>query len=186
MGCYVILLTGLVALFMVNVEANGGFGGAYLGCPDCFCALEAKVKDKEFNAAFLPWFQSVFRKELFTCPKTTYNYRRCECAEVRTIIKCSLTVYRIKAVTGEKVSVFNFYPSLVTVFVNVINQFTILTRGGIDYQKYFVLKQDYTLHPDQIVFRAVLGKMFRCLSFCMFELNVTFIHLRSYRHGAYL
>ena len=120
MGCYVILLMSVVALFAMH-EVAGERRGYFIGCPDCFCALEAKLKDKKFNAKFLPWFQSVFRKELFTCPKSTYYYKRCECAEVRTIIKCSLTVYRIKAVPGKKVSVFNFYPSLVTIFVNVIN-----------------------------------------------------------------
>ena len=106
MGCYVIVLMGVVALFIKHVDAMGGLLVPRYECPNCFCALEAKFKDKTSNAGFGPWFQSVFRKELFTCPKSTYYYRRCECAEVLTIIKCSLAVWKIRAVPGEKVSVF--------------------------------------------------------------------------------
>ena len=105
MGCYVRLLMSFMALSMVHVAA-GEFRDIYHGCPDCFCALEAKLKDKKFNEGFGPWFQSVFRKEPFTCPPTNYYYRRCECTEVRTITSCSLDVWRIRAVSGKKVSVF--------------------------------------------------------------------------------
>ena len=118
MGCYVILLMGIMARSMMHVD---GSTGRYY--PDCFCALEAKATDKIFNAGFGPWFQTVFKKELFSCPPNIYDFERCECKEARTITSCTLDVWKIRAVAGKEVSLYNIYLSLVTLKLTVL-------RGG--------------------------------------------------------
>ena len=86
-------------------------------CDDCVCRIEAKREDAHSNALFEPWFNAVFRKDIFVCPprlpKSPRPYYRpppirpCICEEDKslTVFACIKTDWKLQALPHD--TVFN-------------------------------------------------------------------------------
>ena len=73
-------------------------------CPDCICAIEAKMEDITANALFPAGFPKHFRKPPTDCSSSNPN---CKCVEVDPVTECEVQSGKAVAKPGEKVNEIN-------------------------------------------------------------------------------
>ena len=112
MGMYACVV--LLVVCVASVYAGPGYyPPAIPPCDDCLCRIEAKPEDAFGNAGFEPWFNAVFRKDIFSCPprlpkrKPYAPYvpvRPCTCVEdEKFVFACFKQDWKLQAIPHDTV-----------------------------------------------------------------------------------
>ena len=64
----------LYVAVICTVNAGPTHHKLFMCLADCTCRIESEKVDAKFNQAFEGWFSSVFKKDVFTCPRPPPYY----------------------------------------------------------------------------------------------------------------